>query len=79
MGPGVLDLDAAGTGAFIDPAKSAHRAALAIGLNWPLNLNTVNKTEYRFDQSAQPVFLDMATGGYRKSNQWLKASVALSF
>lgn len=37
------------------------------------------KTEYRFDQAPQPVFLDMATGGYRKSNPLLGASVVVSF
>ena len=59
--------------------KGANRAALALGLSDLLNLNTVIKTEYRFDQASQPVFLDMATGGYRKSNQLLGASVVVSF
>ena len=51
---------------------------MAVGLNWLLKLNTVIKTEYRFDQASQPVFLDLATGTYRKSNQLLGASVVLS-
>ena len=59
--------------------KGANRSALAVGVNYLLNLNTVIKTEYRFDQASQPVFLDVATGGYRKSNQLLGASVVVSF
>ncbi len=79
VGPGVSGLDAAGAPIFIDPDKGANRTALAVGVNYLLNLNTVIKTEYRFDQASQPVFLDVATGGYRKSNQLLGASVVVSF
>ena len=59
--------------------RAPNGAALAVGLSYLLNLNTVIKTEYRFDLASQPVFLDLATGGYRKSNPLLGASVAVSF
>jgi hypothetical protein len=79
IGPGVAGLDATGAPIYGDPDKGANRVALAVGVNWLLNLNTVIKTEYRFDQASQAVFLDVATGGYRKSNQLLGASVVVSF
>ena len=79
LGPGVSGVDAVGAPIFIDPDKGSNRSALAVGLSYLLNLNTVIKTEYRFDQASQPVFLDLATGTYRKSNQLLGASVVVSF
>ena len=80
LGPdAILGCDPAVAGNATGCDKGANRTALAVGLNWLLNLNTVIKTEYRVDQASQPVFLDVATGGYRKSNQLLGASVVVSF
>ncbi len=79
IGPGVSGLDATGAPIYGDPDKGANRMALALGVNWLLNLNTVIKTEYRFDQASQAVFYDVASGGYRKSNQLFGTSVVVSF
>jgi len=68
-----------GDGSAIYGDKGANRTALALGVNWLYNLNTTFKAEYRFDQASQPVFLDVASGGYRKSNQLFGTSVVVSF
>ncbi|OYU97931.1 MAG: hypothetical protein CFE45_18450 [Burkholderiales bacterium PBB5] len=60
-------------------AKGANRTALAVGFNFLYNLNTTFKAEYRLDQASQPVFFDVASGGYRKSNQLFGTSVVVSF
>ena len=59
--------------------KGANRYALAIGMNYLLNANTTIKAEYRLDRATQPVFLDVKSDSYRKSNQLLGASVIVSY
>ena len=59
--------------------KGANRYALAIGANYLLNANTTIKAEYRLDRATQPVFLDVKSDSYRKSNQLLGASVIVSY
>jgi len=53
--------------------------ALTLGASWLFNLNTTFKAEARFDQANLPVFLDIKTGEYRKSNSVLGAAVVVSF
>jgi hypothetical protein len=60
-------------------SKGANRTALAVGFNFLYNLNTTFKAEYRLDHASQPVFFDVASGGYRKSNQLFGTSVVVSF
>jgi hypothetical protein len=68
--------DATGLG---DPELGANRTALALGMSYLFNQNTVFKAEYRLDRASQPVFIDVKTGEYRKSNQLFGASVVVSF
>ena len=62
-----------------DPEVGANRTALTLGLSYLLNLNTTLKAEYRMDRANLPVFLDVKTGQYRKSNQLLGAAVVVAF
>lgn len=62
-----------------DPEKGASRTALALGLSWQYNLNTTFRTEARFDRASLPVFLDIKTGEYRKSNSLFGTSVVVAF
>ena len=48
-------------------------------MSYLFNLNTTFKAEYRFDQASEPVFLDVKSGGYRKSNNLFGASVVVFF
>ena len=59
--------------------KGTNRTALSLGLNYLYNLNTTFKAEARFDQANLPVFLDVQTGEYRKSNTVFGTSVVVSF
>lgn len=59
--------------------KGASRTALSLGLSYLFNLNTVLKAEARFDRANLPVFLDVRTGEYRKSNAVFGTSVVVSF
>jgi len=59
--------------------KGANRYALAVGVNYLLTANTTLKAEYRLDRATQPVFFDVKSGEYRKSNSLLGASVVVSF
>ena len=59
--------------------KGTNRTALSLGLNYLYNLNTTFKAEARFDQANLPVFLDVKTGEYRKSNTVFGTSVVVSF
>jgi len=59
--------------------KGANRYALAVGVNYLLTPNTTVKAEYRLDRATQPVFLDVKSGEFRKSNSLLGASVIVSF
>ena len=62
-----------------DPEKGTNRTALALGLSWQYNLNTTFKAEARFDRANLPVFLDIKTGEYRKSNSLFGTSVVVAF
>lgn len=79
IGPGVTGFDESGSPVYGNPDKGANRTALAVGFNWLFNLNTTFKAEYRLDHASQPVFLDVTSGAYRKSNQLLGTSVVVSF
>ena len=59
--------------------KGANRYALAVGVNYLFNANTTLKAEYRLDRASQPVFFDVKSGEFRKSNSLLGASVVVSF
>jgi hypothetical protein len=62
-----------------DAERGTHRSALSMGLSWQYNLNTTFKAEARLDRADLPVFLDIKTGTYRKSNSLLGTSVVVSF
>ena len=62
-----------------DTEIGANRTALTFGMSYAVNTNTTLKAEYRIDRASQPVFLDIADGTYRKSNQLFGTSVLVSF
>ena len=62
-----------------DPERGANRMALSLGASWLYNLNTTFKAEFRHDRANLPVFLDVKTGEYRKSNNVFGTSVVVSF
>ncbi len=62
-----------------DLNKGANRTALSIGLSYAFNLETTIKAEYRLDRANLPVFLDVKSGGYRKSNNLFGTSVVVAF
>ncbi|MDO9286884.1 MAG: DUF3138 family protein [Aquabacterium sp.] len=62
-----------------DPEKGANRMALSLGMNYLYNLNTTFKAEARLDRANLPVFLDVKSGTYRKSNAVFGTSVVVSF
>ena len=62
-----------------DTELGANRTALTFGMSYAVNPNTTLKAEYRIDRASQPVFLDIADGTYRKSNQLFGTSVLVSF
>ena len=62
-----------------DPEVGANRMALTLGASWLFNLNTTFKAEYRIDRANLPVFLDVKSGTFSKSNQMFGASVLVSF
>lgn len=59
--------------------KGANRSALSVGLSYLYNLNTTFKAEARYDHANLPVFLDVKSGQYRKSNAVFGTSVVVSF
>lgn len=59
--------------------KGANRMALSLGLSYLFNLNTTFKTELRLDRANLPVFYDIKSGEYRKSNTVFGTSVVVSF
>jgi len=59
--------------------RGANRMALSLGLSWMYNLNTSFKAEARYDRASQPVFLDVKSDEYRKSNAVFGTSVVVSF
>ena len=78
IGPG-WEQDSTGTWVQPDTEKGVNRLALSFGVSYLFNLNTTFKAEYRFDQATDPVFLDVKSGEYRKSNNLFGASVIVSF
>jgi len=62
-----------------DPERGANRMALSLGASWLYNLNTTFKAELRHDRANLPVFFDVKTGEYRKSNNVFGTSVVVSF
>jgi hypothetical protein len=62
-----------------DPEKGANRTALSLGLSYRFNLDTTFKAEYRLDRANLPVFLDVDSGTYKKTNNLLGASVVVAF
>ncbi len=59
--------------------RGANRMALSVGASYLYNLNTTFKAEARFDRADLPVFLDVKTGSYRKTNAVFGTSVVVSF
>jgi hypothetical protein len=62
-----------------DAERGANRMALSLGLNYRYNLSTTFKAEARFDRADLPVFLDVKSGSYRKTNALFGTSVVVSF
>ncbi|MBP6899468.1 MAG: DUF3138 family protein [Burkholderiaceae bacterium] len=62
-----------------DPERGANRTALSLGTSFLYNLNTTFKAELRHDRANLPVFMDVKTGEYRKSNNLFGTSVVVSF
>ena len=79
IGPGVDGVDATGAPIYGDTEKGANRTALSLGLSWLYNVNTTFKAEARFDQANLPVFYDLKTDTYRKSNTVFGTSVVVNF
>ena len=61
------------------PAVGSNRYAIATGLNYLFDENTIFKVEYRLDGASQPVFLDVKSGRYARRNHLLGASMVVSF
>lgn len=59
--------------------KGANRTALSMGMSYLFNLNTTLKAELRMDRANLPVFLDVRSGEYRKSNAVFGTSVVVAF
>ena len=79
IGPGFEQDATTGDWAITDADKGANRYALALGMNYSFNANTVFKAEYRYDWSNLQVFQYVNDGSYRKSNNLFGASVVVSF
>jgi predicted porin len=62
-----------------NPNRGTNRMALSVGLSYALNLETTLKAEYRLDRADLPVFLDVKSGSYRKSNNLFGTSVVVAF
>ena len=60
-------------------SRGANRSALTLGLSYLWDLNTTFKVEYRLDRADLPVFDDVKSGGLKKNNQLIGASVLVSF
>jgi hypothetical protein len=59
--------------------KGANRYALSFGLKYLWNQQTTLKAEYRYDGANLPVFIDVRSGSYEKSNHLFGASVLVAF
>mgnify|MGYP000167329161 CR=1 FL=1 len=53
--------------------------ALSLGMSFRYNLNATFKAEARYDRADLPVFLDVKTGSYRKTNAVFGTSVVVAF
>ncbi|MBT9458958.1 MAG: DUF3138 family protein, partial [Burkholderiaceae bacterium] len=62
-----------------DAERGTNRMAVSLGLSFLYNMNTTFKAEYRMDRASLPVFMDIRSGEYRKSNNVLGTSVVVSF
>ena len=67
------------TGIWLPTADGATRTALSLGMSYLFNQNTTLKAEYRIDRANGPVFLDVKTGDYKKSNNMIGLSAVVSF
>ena len=79
LGPAVVGSDADGNPVYGDTERGANRMALSLGASYRYNLSTTFKAEARFDRADLPVFLDVKTGSYRKTNAVFGTSVVVSF
>jgi predicted porin len=62
-----------------DPDKGANRTALSLGLSYAFNLDTTIKAEYRLDRANVPVFEDVKSGNFKKTNNLFGTSVVVAF
>jgi Protein of unknown function (DUF3138) len=67
------------TGIWLPTANGATRTALSLGMSYLFDKNTTLKAEYRIDRATGPVFLDVKTGDYKKSNNMIGLSAVVSF
>lgn len=67
------------TGVWLPTGKGATRTALSLGMSYLFNQTTTFKAEYRMDRANGPVFLDVKTGDYKKSNSLIGLSAVVSF
>ncbi|MFT4192326.1 MAG: DUF3138 family protein [Comamonas sp.] len=77
IGPGMVYRD--GEWVVGNASKGVNRAAFTVGLNYAYNENTAFKLEYRLDHANGNVFLDSASGAYKRTNQLIGTSVVVSF
>lgn len=79
------DINGIGRGIDVDgnfakgEAVGSNRWALTLGMNYLFDESTIMKFEFRQDGASQPVFYDVKSGRYYKSNTLLGASVVVSF
>jgi len=59
--------------------RGANRYALSFGLKYAFNPSTTFKAEYRLDGADRPVFFDVKSLTYHKTNQLFGASVVVFF
>ncbi len=62
-----------------DCATGSNRYALTVGMKYAFNPSTTFKAEFRLDGSNKPVFLDIKSLTYHKTNQMLGTSVVVFF
>jgi len=62
-----------------NPEVGANRTALSFGIGYAFNLNTTFKAEYRLDRADLPVFIDVKSNTYSKTNHLFGGSVLVSF
>jgi hypothetical protein len=62
-----------------DPEKGANRMALSLGASYLFNASTTFKAEYRIDRANVPVFEDVKSGDFSKTNQLFGVSAVVAF